>query len=349
MPSLFWCGCCRAAEAVIVDTRQGIGEGGPRARRASTSSTSSLAYLDAVEAESELASLSLHFDRRSSTEDLFFDAEGGPAVAKEDEPTQQTSAARVKATKSNDRREQRVALQESQSRNQQNIMFEFEVKHREKEELDKDDLYLLAPEFRDGSVSTSGRRHRRSRLTSPEDMGFPGHLKPDQLKALQQLRSELKKAQQNPTKKNNVYREMVYTYSQLEPESYALCRYLRLYNFNVQKVFHHMDKSADLWNEAGKHGFYPNVVDAVGAPLSVLLTQFPSLYYGLSKQGYPCCYFNAGALSVEGIECVTDATRLANFIWHNMMHEMKYNYFPEAQKRHPEFKRYAKEATCYVP
>ena len=87
MPSLFWCGCCRAAEAVIVDTRQGIGEGGPRARRASTSSTSSLAYLDAVEAESELASLSLHFDRRSSTEDLFFDAEGGPAVAKEDEPT----------------------------------------------------------------------------------------------------------------------------------------------------------------------------------------------------------------------------------------------------------------------
>ena len=33
MPSLFWCGCCRAAEAVIVDTRQGIGEGGPRARR----------------------------------------------------------------------------------------------------------------------------------------------------------------------------------------------------------------------------------------------------------------------------------------------------------------------------
>ena len=77
--------------------------------------------------------------------------------------------------------------------------------------------------------------------------------------------------------------------------------------------------------------------------MSVLLAQFPSLYYGLSKQGYPVCYFNAGRISVEGVECVTDPELLGNVIWHYMMHDLKYRKFPEAKKRRPGFKRYVVE------
>lgn len=165
--------------------------------------------------------------------------------------------------------------------------------------------------------------------------GFPGHLTPAQLKAYQQFRAELKERRAS----TSVYQEMVENYSALEPESYELCRYLRSQNFNVKKVFAYMDHHAPRWKEAATQDFYPNVEDAVGAPLSVLLTQFPSLYYGFSKQGYPCCYFNAGGLSVEGIECITDCDRLANLIWYNMMHDLKYNKFPEAKQRHPDFVR----------
>ena len=100
-----------------------------------------------------------------------------------------------------------------------------------------------------------------------------------------------------------------------------------------------MDKYAESWQEAAVDDFYPDVSQAVGAPLSVLLTQFPSLYYGLSRGGYPCCYFNAGKLSVEGIECFTDCDKLPRVIWYTMMHDLKYQKFPAAQRRNPQFQR----------
>jgi hypothetical protein len=251
----------------------------------------------------------------SSADEVFYDADQAPFQEEEEERTGKKSSLRTPRF----------------------VAFEEEKKTAEEEEWDDkvfqdyEDKDLLAPEYRDGSVSTSGRHRRRM---DPSEMGFPGFLKPDQLKALQELREAIKKKG-----KHSIYHEMVYAYIDLEPEPYALSRYLRLYHFNVKKVFQHMDKSADLWTEARKHNFYPTISDAVHAPASVLLTQFPSLYYGLSKKGFPCCYFNAGALSAEGIECVTDPANLANFIWHTMMHYMKKDKFPEAKKKHPEFMR----------
>jgi hypothetical protein len=175
----------------------------------------------------------------------------------------------------------------------------------------------------------AGGRCRRRLIAQP---GFPGSLTPSQLKAYQQFRSELEE-------RGGIYKEMVYNYSDLEPEPYALCRYLRFCNFNVGKCFAYMDKHVERWNEAKKHDFYPDVSAAVGAPLSVLLTQFPSLYLGFAREGYPCCYFNSGTLSVEGMECVTDLDLVPNFIWYTMMHDMK-RKFREVQEKDPSFVRY---------
>jgi len=297
----------------------------------------SLAYMDAVQDVKELE----EGDRRiavltrqgsnNTNNDRFFDAKeeelGSDDELKSYEPPRKASN-RTATTASSST----VASPSSPNKNND------DVNHG-------NDEALLAPEYRtDESTTSTNKRHRKRHPGhhhhyTPDEMGFPGFLRPDQLKSYQHLRDEIR---QHPS--NSIYHEMMYNYTDLEPESYALCRYLRQYNFHVKKVFHHMDRHAEQWKRAKTNDFYPNMSDAVGAPLSVLLTQFPSIYYGLSKRGYPCCYFNAGAISVEGIECVTDTENLANVIWHNMMHDMKYNKFPEAQKRHPGFKRYVRDA-----
>lgn len=305
MPPRFCC-CCAADAAVIADT-------GKEARRLSQASSvqESLAYMDAVQDFKDLEE-PVALSRQGSGNERFFDAiqvvgsDQGSVVMNESsrKVSNRTETTTVSST---------ADLETPEDEN------------------NDDDEALLAPEYRtDGSMST----HRRRRRHSPEERGFPGFLTKDQLKAYRQLRDELRR---HPS--DSIYHQMAYNYIDLEPESYALCRYLRLYNFNVKKVLHHMDSHAAKWKQAATHDFYPDVFDAVGAPLSVLLTQFPFLYYGLSKKGFPCCYFNAEALSVEGVECVTDCDHLANVIWHNMMYDLKYNKFPEAKKRHPDFNR----------
>lgn len=137
--------------------------------------------------------------------------------------------------------------------------------------------------------------------------------------------------------RGGIYEEMVYCYKEIEPEPYALCRFLRWANFHPDKVFKYMDSHVERWEEAKKHNFYPDA--SVGAaPLSVLLTQFPSVYTGFAKEGFPVCYFHSSNLSVEGIDCVTDVENLPHFIWYTMLHEIK-RIYAEAKSRHPSLNR----------
>lgn len=190
--------------------------------------------------------------------------------------------------------------------------------------MTKEDESLLA------SLSTSGKR-MRAVARSSEEWGFPGSLTHHQLACYQEFRSEVKR-------RGGVYEEMVYCYKDIEPAPYALCRFLRWANFHVEKVFKYMDSHVKQWNEAKKHNFYPDAGIA-GAPLSVLLTQFPSVYTGFAKEGFPVCYFHSSNLSVEGIDCVTDVERLPNFIWYTMLHDIKRIYV-EAMTRQPTMKRF---------
>jgi len=187
------------------------------------------------------------------------------------------------------------------------------------------DSYHRAPSL----LASSTGRNRRGVSVKSEEWGFPGSLTPRQLDAYQEFRAEVHR-------RGGVYREMVYCYNEIEPEPYALCRFLRNANFNPNRAFKYMDEHVEDWQEAKKKNFYPDA--NVGCPLSVLLTQFPSLYAGFAKDGFPVCYFHSGSLSIEGIECVTDLDRLPYFIWYTMMHDIR-KIYAEAIARNPSLGR----------
>lgn len=312
--------CCRADEAVVArkappTTSQNHDDAAGPPGLIALSDVSSLAYMDAVADEKDWIDLTptpSTLQRMGSTGDIFYDAASASSGASGQVERGGRGRIRNNVIVTTTQQEQPV-------------------------HDDDDDEHLLAPEFRsDASASTkSSRHHHRAAARKNLLSGFPGQLTPAQLKAYQEFRTKLREGGADTA----VYRDMVDNYRAVEPESYALCRYLRLHKFNVKKTFVFMHEHKHKWNEAAANDFYPNIEKAVGAPLSVLLTQFPSLYYGNSKEGYPVCYFNAGGLCAEGMECVTKPENLANVIWYNMMHDLKYNLFPAAKKRHPDFVR----------
>lgn len=170
------------------------------------------------------------------------------------------------------------------------------------------DETLLAPVYR----AASQHRKKMKPNRSDEDWGFPGALDIDQLAKYRELRSQLQR-------RGGVYLEMAYAYEEFEGHEDALCRYLRYCNFNVPNVFKFMDTRMEIWEIAKKNDFYPDA--GFRAPLSVFLSQFPSVYKGFAKDGYPVCYLENGKISVEGVSCITDLDKVPNFIWYTLMHE----------------------------
>lgn len=149
--------------------------------------------------------------------------------------------------------------------------------------------------------------------------GYPGELTEEELSDCLRFRSELNRRK---TDGESRYRQMVDAFHGVEEEAYALCRFLRARKFDVEAVFEMMEEGLDVWKEASEHNFFPDPDVAVGAPVSVLLTQYPMVYSGISKNGSAISYFQAGQLKVEGIDCVTDLENLTNMLWHNAMHRL---------------------------
>mmetsp|Transcript_19251 Transcript_19251/g.18500 ORF Transcript_19251/g.18500 Transcript_19251/m.18500 type:complete len:583 (-) Transcript_19251:612-2360(-) len=161
--------------------------------------------------------------------------------------------------------------------------------------------------------------------------GFPGMLSSRQVDSVVALQKELKL-------KEPTYQQMIQAFSGVESEPFALCRFCRARDFDVSEVLEMMSQHVDHWKEANKHDFYEDIENAVGAPLSVILTQYPCIYMGNSKQGFPVCYFNAAAISSEGLECITTTDNFVKIPWFSMMHQAQQCYH-EAQAKYPEFYR----------
>uniref|UniRef100_A0A7S4ILK2 CRAL-TRIO domain-containing protein n=1 Tax=Odontella aurita TaxID=265563 RepID=A0A7S4ILK2_9STRA len=164
------------------------------------------------------------------------------------------------------------------------------------------------------------------------DRGYPGELTDVELDACLRFRSELNRRK---TDGESRYREMVDALHGIEEESYALCRFLRARKFDVDAVFEMMSESLDVWREASEHNFYPEPDEAIGAPMSVLLTQYPILYSGVAKNGSGVNYFRCGQVKVEGIDCVTNFENLVNMVWHNAMHKFP-SEIAKVQARDPD-------------
>lgn len=166
------------------------------------------------------------------------------------------------------------------------------------------------------------------RLTEGREAGagYPGELSNDELEACLEFRRRLKE-HTDPT-----YRAMVYLNVDLdletninafgrgpEEEAFALCRFLRARQFDVDKTFAMMDEHVDVFREAltsdNLHRSKTVVEDHIGCPLPVFTKQFPLLDYGLAKNGAFVVYMKAGMIRLQdGFDCITTADTPESFI-----------------------------------
>ena len=87
--------------------------------------------------------------------------------------------------------------------------------------------------------------------------GYPGNLTEAELAACQKFRAELEKRKKDVANDGKIYEEIVRVYKKVETEPYALCRYLRARQYNVDKVFEMLDECVEQWRKAREHHFYP--------------------------------------------------------------------------------------------
>lgn len=132
--------------------------------------------------------------------------------------------------------------------------------------------------------------------------------------------------------------EQVYSFRDIEEEAYTICRWLRATKFDAAKILQRLEENQELFNEAKANEFYPDIDKAIGAPLSVFLSQYPFLAVGRGKNGCPCNFFLAGKIHPEGILCLTTIERLRSYFWYTFMWKFK-DEIRNAQEADPDFVR----------
>jgi hypothetical protein len=141
--------------------------------------------------------------------------------------------------------------------------------------------------------------------------GYPGELNAEEMARCLKFREELKK-------RDPAYREIVTCYGPVEQEAFALCRFLRAAQFDVDELFRMFDENGvvEIWKEGRRHQFYSDFEKVFHCPWQVFDTQFPMLISGLAKNGATVNYFKAGDINIDGVECVADLPSLSPFVWH---------------------------------
>ena len=86
---------------------------------------------------------------------------------------------------------------------------------------------------------------------------------------------------------------------------------------------------------------------ALGAPFSVFLTQYPFLSIGRAKNGCPVNYFQAGRIQPEGIMSLTTVERAEAFFWYSSYHKFV-ERIKESQSADANVVRYDRNLKCFV-
>jgi len=131
----------------------------------------------------------------------------------------------------------------------------------------------------------------------------------------------------------------VFHYGADEPMEYGLCRWLRARKFKMDDIKIMIKDATEISADARKDGFYPDAEAALGAPVSVFLSQYPQLYCGHANNGCPIFISKPGALNVQGIECLTTIPGILRYHWHAQMHDFN-NRLWERRRANKDFNRF---------
>lgn len=152
--------------------------------------------------------------------------------------------------------------------------------------------------------------------------GYPGELDGDELETCLKFREELKK-------RDPALKEMVMAMHPYENEAFALCRFLRARDFDIDEVFAMLkkDKQAENWHAVKRQDptffkdFHKAIPEFNGCPLSVFMTQYPMMHTGIGRNGAVVVYIRAGDISCPGVECIVgDMANALPFNWNQCYH-----------------------------
>jgi hypothetical protein len=106
------------------------------------------------------------------------------------------------------------------------------------------------------------------------EKGFPGELTTTELETVKRFQYELQ------TRTDRIYHQIVHSFGEVESEAYALCRFLRARQFDVDKVFELLDVAKEHFAIAKACNFYPDLEKDMGVSRSVFLSQYPAVFCG---------------------------------------------------------------------
>jgi len=152
--------------------------------------------------------------------------------------------------------------------------------------------------------------------------GYPGELTEAELETCLEFREQLKK-------RDPAFKEMVMAMHPHENEAFALCRFLRARNFDMEDVFTMMQEKnqTENWHAVKRKDpnffkdFHTAIPEFNGCPLAVFMSQYPIFAAGIGKNGAVVWYFKAGHVSCPGVECIVG--NIANalpFAWNRLYH-----------------------------
>lgn len=172
------------------------------------------------------------------------------------------------------------------------------------------------------------------------DQGYPGFLTEKEYEIFTDFRNKV-------YRRDKDFRDTTFAFQSAdEDEEYALCRWLRARKYNLDATIKMIEEATDCRADVKRNDFYPSLDVALGVESSLYKKEYPQLYYGSTKDGYPLFISQPGRMNIDAIELLTTKSGLINYHWHDMMHQFGRKLKASKDVSNGKFMRY--ECVCIL-